>query len=503
LFEPWRVGNRLLVDGGLVSNLPVTTARELFSGYPVVAVDVTDIPGSGGSSVKSVVDVLDRSLTILTHQNVLEEKKYADVLLHPDIHKFGIFDESKAEEIIEKGIKEANEKLGEIKSLLRTAPEGAPLKIEDPEDTLVKDIIVTGLPPHTSALIRHEYLHWIGRPADTKAIIEASKEIAERGDILAADYHIENDDGLIVFLEVIPYPDSDWGISGYVTNIDPYRWLYVRGIFRNVLSERDTFYGVFKIGEEWGFDLNYRTPPDPISYWELRYSLQHWSLDPVNSIYKNWRRQGIGVSRAFKAGAFDLGLGYAYEYIDGTGGSNSSSGPVFYASMNTLDVPSDPTGGSALSLSAWWADFDHVMFRIDYFQPLKLSNLWRTYLRLGFAQGNIDAMGHSVYLGAAEELYSTAAHPIEADRMAWANIAFRRVISRGVFGAITGEIFGGVGYAWDKNGSDTYTPWEAGLSVTIPNNLIDTKFAVFYTSEREWRFGFFVGNPIWDHYPIP
>ncbi|MCL1941652.1 MAG: patatin-like phospholipase family protein, partial [Synergistaceae bacterium] len=174
LFEPWRVGDRLLVDGGLVSNLPVTTARELFSGYPIVAVDVTDIPGSGGS-IRSIIDVLDRSLTILTHQNVLEEIKYANVLLHPNIHKFGIFDESKTKDIIEEGIKEANEKLEIIKSFLKTAPEGAPLTIEDPEDALVKDIVVTGLPPYSSALIRHEYLHWIGRPADMKAIIEASE----------------------------------------------------------------------------------------------------------------------------------------------------------------------------------------------------------------------------------------------------------------------------------------------------------------------------------------
>jgi NTE family protein len=143
------------------------------------------------------------------------------------------------------------------------------------------------------------------------------------------------------------------------------------------------------------------------------------------------------------------------------------------------------------------------MFRVEYFQPLKISHLWRTYLRLGFAEGNVGKMGHAVYLGAAEELYSMAAKPIEAERMAWANIAFRRVISKGIFGSITGELFAGVGYALDKDNNRIDIPWEAGMSITVPNNLIDTKFAVFYTSDREWRFGFFIGNPIWDHYPIP
>jgi NTE family protein len=507
LFDPWKIGDRLLVDGGLVSNLPVLVAKELFEGYPIVAVDVSDMPGRGGG-IKSIVDVLDRSLTILTHQNVLDEKKNADVLVNPNVHDFGIFDETKMQIIYERGIEAANEKLDFIKSLLvDDIAERKSVKIENTIDTKnmpVQDVIVTGLPPKSSTLIRKQYLNWIGKPVDTKAIIAASKEIATRIDVLAADYHIENImDGLVIFLEIVPYPDNDWGISGYTTNMDPYRWVYVRGIVRDIISERDAFYGVFKLGEEWGFDLKYNTAPDPFSFWELRYTFQHWGLDPINTGYKNWRRHGLGFSRSFKWGAFELGLGYAYEYIDGTGGSENSSGPVFYASLNTLDVRSDPTRGSALSLSAWWDDFDEVMIRVEYFQPLKLSQLWRTYLRLGFAEGNLDKVGHAVYLGAAEELYSAAARPIEAERMAWANIAFRRVISKGIFGSITGEVFAGVGYALDKDNNRIDIPWETGISITVPNNIIDTKFAVFYTSDREWRFGFFVGNPIWDHYPIP
>ena len=502
LFEPWRIGDRLLVDGGLVSNLPVLTAKELFSGYPVVAVDVTDIPGRNGS-VRTIIDVLDRSLTILTHQNVLEEKKLADVLINPDVHDFGMFDDTKISRIYDAGVKAALEKVNEIKLLIKNMPEVNPIEKKSVEDMLVVDVIVTGLPPKSSALIRRNYLHWIGKPVDTRTIIAASREIAARGDILTADYRIEENDGLIVFLDVVSYPDIDWGVSGYTTNIDPYRGLYVRGIVRDLFSERDTFYGLFTIGEEWGFDLKYSTAPDPLSFWEFRYSLQHWNLEPINSYYRSWRRHGLGFSRSLKFGGFEIGLGYAFEYIDGTGGSNHSSGPVFYASLNTLDVPSDPTRGSAFTLSAWWDDFDEVLLRVDYFQPLKISNLWRSYLRLGYAEGNIDRLGHAVYLGAAEELYSVAGRPIEAERMAWANLAFRRVISRGIFGSITGEVFAGVGYALDKDNNRIDLPWEFGVSITVPNNVIDTKFAAFYTSEREMRFGFFIGTPIWDHYPIP
>ncbi|MCL2767606.1 MAG: patatin-like phospholipase family protein, partial [Synergistaceae bacterium] len=446
LFEPWRIGDRLLVDGGLVSNLPVLTAKEIFSGFPIVAVDVTD-KLERSNRVGSIVDVLDRSITIMTHQNVLEERKYADVIITPEVYGFGIFDESKKEAIIEEGIKAANEKLEIIKSILRFSPERKLIRVDDTNDVLVKDVVVTGLSMEASALIREKYLHWIWKPADAKAIIAASKEIADRSDILAADYHIINEDGLVVYFEVVPLPDTEWGVSGYTTNIDPYRSIYLRGTFRNLISERDSLHGLLKIGEEWGIDLNYRTDPSPMNHWEFRYSLQHLNFEPVNSANKNWRRHGFGVSHWFDFGNLDIGLGYAYEYIDGTGGSNNSSGPVFSLSLNTLDVPSDPTKGSALTLYAWWADFDQVLFRVDYFQPLKISNVWRAYLRLGFAEGNYNEIGQATYLGSAEELLSVAANPIEAERIAWANIAFRRVISRSVLGTITGEIFAGIGYA--------------------------------------------------------
>ena len=35
VFDPWQMGGKLLVDGGLVSNLPVETAKEVFPGFPV------------------------------------------------------------------------------------------------------------------------------------------------------------------------------------------------------------------------------------------------------------------------------------------------------------------------------------------------------------------------------------------------------------------------------------------------------------------------------------
>ena len=141
-------------------------------------------------------------------------------------------------------------------------------------------------------------------------------------------------------------------------------------------------------------------------------------------------------------------------------------------------------------------------YRISYFKPLDVSSIWRTYFRAGFAEGDLNRRSHAVYLGAAEELYSVARNPIEAERMGWVNLAVRKILSRNAMGVIAGELFASWGYAMDKGWHKVDAPWEVGLAVNFPNNLVDMKFAIMYGSE-DFKAGFFIGVPIWDHYPLP
>ena len=49
IFKPWRVGGRLLVDGGLVNPVPVSTARALGAEF-VIAVNVLPLRNGNGAS---------------------------------------------------------------------------------------------------------------------------------------------------------------------------------------------------------------------------------------------------------------------------------------------------------------------------------------------------------------------------------------------------------------------------------------------------------------------
>jgi NTE family protein len=501
LFEPWEIDGRLLIDGGLVSNMPIDTAKELFPGFPVVGVDVSDIP-SREHSVHSFVDVIDQSLTIVMRRSTLEEAKNADCVVVPRVQEFSFLDSRAASDIIERGREAALESIEKIRALSALAPERPAKERPAPEKEIVDDVIVQGLADSVAVQLRKRFLKWVGKPFDAEAVEEAVRYMMEAPDIATVDYMLQRtEEGKVnLVLDVRERASLEMGFSGYTTNMDPYRWLYLKGTARRLFSETDSLRGIVRMGEQWGIDLSYLTAPEPLSSWEFTLAAQNWQMDTSGG-RRNWERFSAGGQRLFRFGPVRMGLGLAYERIDGRKQSYSV-GPVFFAAYDTLDIPSDPTKGQAWRLNAWWADAEEILYRFTYFKPLQTGEMWRTYLRFGYMEGDLEAEGHAVYLGSAEELYSVASRPVEAERMAWVNIAFRRVLRKTVLGIVAADLFGSYGYAMDENHKKIASPWEAGLAFSVPNDIVDIKLAAMYGSE-EFKIGFFLGVPLWQHYPLP
>jgi NTE family protein len=89
VFQPVELDGKILVDGGVVENLPVHAARAL-GGDVVIAVDVTAL--SGRAKPKNFVEVILRSVNILTNEGVAEASREADVVLSPDVGALGLMD---------------------------------------------------------------------------------------------------------------------------------------------------------------------------------------------------------------------------------------------------------------------------------------------------------------------------------------------------------------------------------------------------------------------------
>lgn len=113
VFEPVELDGRLLVDGGVVANLPVTIARELGADV-VIAVDVTEVTGKAQPA--NFVEVVMRAVTILTHEGVEESARAADVLVAPAVGDVELLDFDAKDRAIAAGAAAATEKLPEIRN---------------------------------------------------------------------------------------------------------------------------------------------------------------------------------------------------------------------------------------------------------------------------------------------------------------------------------------------------------------------------------------------------
>lgn len=104
VFAPLRIGDRLVVDGGLVRNLPVDLARAMGADL-IIAVNV-GTPLAGAENLASGLGVAQQMLGILTEQNVqrsIKELTDKDVLIAPDLAGISFLDFSRAERAIEAG----------------------------------------------------------------------------------------------------------------------------------------------------------------------------------------------------------------------------------------------------------------------------------------------------------------------------------------------------------------------------------------------------------------
>ena len=104
LFAPADVNGRTLVDGGLVSNLPIQTAHDM-GAQVVIAVDIGS-PLRPLDALASPADVAQQMIGILIHQNVALQRKQLgpqDVLVEPQLGSLSFTDFANASQAIAAG----------------------------------------------------------------------------------------------------------------------------------------------------------------------------------------------------------------------------------------------------------------------------------------------------------------------------------------------------------------------------------------------------------------
>jgi len=118
VFEPVRMDDMLLVDGGVLNNVPVETAKKL-GAEKTVLVDIhRPLKEVSTQEISSTFQLIQRMVETMAANTTIEKIKDADCVIRVNLD-VDIFDFSSPEELIEEGERAASENLDSVKKLVR------------------------------------------------------------------------------------------------------------------------------------------------------------------------------------------------------------------------------------------------------------------------------------------------------------------------------------------------------------------------------------------------
>ena len=225
VFEPVRVQGRLLVDGGLVRNLPVDIARAM-GAQVVIAVNV-GTPLAPEESLRTSLDVAQQMLTLLTEQNVqrsLSELGPSDVLMSPDLKGIGVVDFGQYDRIIRAGAEAARQVAARLALLAVAPPAYADLEAQrlapaGPPDRAwpLGSIKVQGAQRIDARTLVAQSGLEAGRPATLEDVRAAAARLHGRGDLARVEAVVTDatsDDGPGLRRDVsLRVTEADWAHS--------------------------------------------------------------------------------------------------------------------------------------------------------------------------------------------------------------------------------------------------------------------------------------------------
>ncbi len=108
VFGPVKFDGKLLVDGGIVENIPIDTVKNMGADY-VIGVDLNAIKTY--HKPDSILDVIINSFHFTLKAAAKYQTEDADVLITPDLSKFNMVSTDQIKDLIEQGYKGAKKQL--------------------------------------------------------------------------------------------------------------------------------------------------------------------------------------------------------------------------------------------------------------------------------------------------------------------------------------------------------------------------------------------------------
>ena len=381
LFTPIRWGDRILIDGGLLDNLPVDVAKDMGADL-TLAVHLESAKLDPGAALSSFA-VLSHATSVSIAANELRSIEKADILISVPLEKFGSLDFDRSAEIIKAGYDAAQAKAAILSTLAvddatwqaylagraarrRTAPKPEFIQVE-------------GSTPAVTDALKGDLQKNLGKPVDAKGLEQQFTEVIGEGRLASITYQMASRNekqGLLVTATEKPYlpPIVQPLILLDGANFAGVNFsLGARVTFLDFGSDRAELRNDIMIGTEYRFASQYYRPFSPKSKWffapNVLADYRQYPFYNHDKFLAQYRKTSIGggLDVGYEFGRVaQLSLGYTAEYqkfipkIGDTALLPHVSGrfgaTTLRLFMNEVDNPVIPRTGQYAILNGSWID---------------------------------------------------------------------------------------------------------------------------------------------------
>lgn len=222
VFSPASVKGRDLIDGGTVMNLPVEPLLEFEPDF-IIASDVI----RWTPEARNIIDVVTRTMAIVTEQNRREQRKLASVVLYPNVDRFLPSDFARAKELVAAGEATARVALPAIKQRLSDHPL---VLIRNPchscPKPLINQVRIEGLRVTREVFVRRHIATRPGDSLDFKMLVADLERLRETGLFRHVSHRLDFSDSLVDVIFTVK--EKDYGLYGMSLYYDNHRGFAVR-----------------------------------------------------------------------------------------------------------------------------------------------------------------------------------------------------------------------------------------------------------------------------------
>ncbi len=401
VFPPVERDGKVLVDGGLVNNIPTDVVRE-FQPDVVIAIDVGTQLGDL-ESIASIVGILGQSITVMTINNDRHNLRLADIIIAPDLGKISALDYVGLENIADIGFHAAEKKaailsrfaLSEADWQQHLAARKAKIRTAIPTPN---ELQIAGVENEAKKFLHRRLDSYAGKPIDTKKLESDLTSITGQGRYESFNYGLKTEaDKTILEIRAREKTHAPPSIVPGV-EIDGSEVNAINFTF----GARTTFFDVGSYGDEWRIDAKvgfgnlfateYFRPIGTRGFFvapraAYRRDRQNIFIGRNRQAEYQADRFGAGGDFGFLTESSELRIGYEYTRVLAKTSIGDPELPAFDGNFNVArirwafdkqDSSTVPRCGLRLTAEARWYfsapnfrdDFPQGEARASYFAPM-------------------------------------------------------------------------------------------------------------------------------------